>query len=498
MKRSFKKDINRDVTQEDQRQANEKRNQQYKGSKQRRKGARDKGIKGGPESGKTGYYSYHDNDFSWYNTKPELIASAGQIAFGNWAGDPILIDATKKFSYPGIMGVKIAPSIGSEILKTDPVNIAAEKLWSYVFHTVSGQAFADAPDMMIYLLGMSEVYSYIVWLQRLYGLINLWSDENTYMPEGFAFAEDLSLAAVRRDQLRLYGVINALIDQAAALCVPKQFTLFQRRAFMFQNVYTEGITPKSQMYMFVPECFLKFQLNATNQSGELVPTRWTRVSTNVADSLYNFGQEMINSLLSSQDTKKLSTLVRRAFGDEGIIKLNAFPMDYKAPIVYSLEVLEQIKNAIVLPLECIKFNTLGVYQQPEKDTLIHSVIMEKGTIPAAQKAETYDGWALWMQEHPILLTTGVSVPTVPVVVENTRLMPVINFGYTTSGTWATEATIIGASELCTGLRICYGGSDGAKTSITYHYINVMSGISGTTSPDMTKMMTLHADRKSVV
>lgn len=429
----FKKDVNRDVTQADQRESrNGKRNKKQQQS----------GTKGGPESGRAGYYSYRDNDFAWYNTKPELIQAAGNIAFPYWSGSLVDMPNKGKATFPGLLALDVVPTLGVELQSTDPVNIAAEKLWAYIFHTVSGQTFADAPDMMLYLLGMCDVFSYIVWLQRIYAETYMWSDSNTYMPEAYAAAERVTFKQIRKDRLRLWSHINTLIDQAATLCVPNQFTLFMRRAFMFQGIYSEGLSPKSQQYMFTPRGFLQYAINSTNNAGELrfIPLP----DSSTVDQLYEYGENMINALLADQDVKKLSSLVLRAFGSDGIIKLAPMDVNARVSVAYSLEILEQIKNADIIPYAALNPTSLGVMQNPEQATIAYNVTVK----PQASGSPWIYKVMETMGKRVKFLTTGVPVPTVPVVVENTRLK--VRMGAFSP---STGGSIIPASEMCVGARV---------------------------------------------
>lgn len=460
--KNFKKTLNRDVTQTDQKEAaDEARPERSKsGSK---KGSRNRrGTRGGSESGKQGYYSYNDNAFAWYNTNQQLLATAAQIAFSEWAGDTIKpsTDGNVQQAFPGLMAFQITPTFGLELLPTDPLNVAAQKLWAYIFRTVSGQAFANAPDMMIYLLGMCEVYSYITWLERLYGEVNKWESGNTYMPEVYAQAEGVNFSDLRLNRLGLANAISMLIDQASSLRVPKDYTLFQRRAFMFQNIYTEGLSTKSQQYMFVPSGFMIFRLNPDNKSGEL---HFTSIPANATvSSLLNYGQNMINALLASEDTKKLSSLVLRAFGDAGIIALNDMPLDYKTPLVYSLEVLEQMKNADVIPFDALTTASLDLLQDPSTVTLKYNLTSTSSGSPYPPEARSVQLKA----NAAKIITTGVADPGPEVAVINTRLCCRISGGPATF-------SIIPASELCTKV-VAYYKSTTSSSGTFYVNSNLYS------------------------
>lgn len=462
----FKRTINQDVTQEDQRNARSS-NKQYRNKK---------GRKGNQFKSRDGKYTTDTQNIAWYSKNPKLLQAVANLPFVEWYGDPIETDFVPNVSMPlwkttrnaisGIMALDILPSFGNETKPTDPVNLAAEKLWSYIFHTVSGQAFADAPDMMMYILSMCEVYSYIVWLEFIYGMRNQYHGGNTYLPEDVITMQNVDYDDVVNNQLKLWGGINTLINQASALSVPKEFTLFSRRAFMFQNAYIDGSDIKSQIYMFRPAGFYMFVVQPDSGTPTMTFQRIVDLFPNHAtvDELLATGTNLINALLASQDTKKLSSLTLRAFGSEGILHLNELDMGYQTPMLYSLEVLEQIKNATVLSMSGIDESTLTVTQNMSLNCLTYDVKTLNVNLSSLTPVQEFKAWtnAYWLSRDKVL-TTSVANPSPDIIVENSRLMA---SGYTNSLNTSQGGVIhiSGASELCVGMRVLYRDSSGTSNN----------------------------------
>lgn len=84
--KDFKKDINRDVTQTDQKEAaiakSDKRPNKGRNSNKRNEQRSDR------STDHIGYCSYKEQDFQWYNKIPELIRAAGNVQWVTWLGDP--------------------------------------------------------------------------------------------------------------------------------------------------------------------------------------------------------------------------------------------------------------------------------------------------------------------------------------------------------------------------------------------------------------------------
>lgn len=465
---SFKKDINRDVTKIDQQEA---------------KGRKRSAKRGRNYKSSDGNYKTDKNNIAWYSRNPGLIAAVSNLPFVDWYGQPTKSNLARNTTtdernlvrngVPGVMTLEVMPSFGYESKPTDPINLASEKLWSYLFHTVSGQTFADAPDMMMYLLSMCEVYSYITWLKSLYGARNLYRSENAYLPKAIVTALGGNYDSIKADQLKLWGGINTLINQAASLCVPKEFTLFERRAFMFENLYSEGVSWKSQLYGFKPAGFYMFQIEQTSAAPQMV---WQNrldlwPTTPTVDELLATGTNLINALLADQDTKKLSSLVLRAYGSEGIIKLNEVPLNYETPVVQSLEVLEQIKNATVLSFSGLDSTSMIVTQDVTMNCLkyqLKTLNPNASSLTPSVASKAYNNCMALL--HSKILTTSVSNPGPEIIIENSRLMltgSTQNFSSSAAGV----VTVHGASEVCVGARAYYVDKNNAIQSVVFTYIN---------------------------
>lgn len=457
--KDFKKDINRDVTQTDQKEAaiakSDKRPNKGRNSNKRNEQRSDR------STDHIGYYSYKEQDFQWYNKIPELIRAAGNVQWVTWLGDPDIDHLSDKVSIPGFMQFNVIPSYGLTYKQTDPLNLSAEKLWSYMFHTVSGNTFADAPDMEIFLLGMVEVYDYIVWLERLYGTVKLWSNESLYFPKNLISAQNVDYDDLASNMADFYGGINQLITQASALCVPKEFTLFQRRAFLFQDYYTEGLSGKSQIYYYAPKGFMTFDIPTTGGAGYLkyndIKTLWPTPAK--YQELIAFGQNMLDFLLNNSEIRKLSSLVLRAWGSDGIIKLAMMPQDYKVNVKFTLEVLEQFKNAVVIPYNAIDDTSLNLTQDPT------NVMLQYKPKLIAQPAGTAAYYLQYVQANAALsrdmvpMVTGLPDPGVETNIENSRLM-------ITYKTFGSTKYIVCSSEIVTDVAIGYFRMDGTTQKVT--------------------------------
>lgn len=135
------------------------------------------------------------NDPTWYSSDPALLRDAASIPFSWPVGTPIDLnvpDVSKmRWSVPGICALDVVPVYGTNESKTSALNIAANSLYSFVRHANSGHSNYDAPDLMLYVCAMSQVYSFINYMMRAYGLANLYSQKNRYLPAGLLQASGI-------------------------------------------------------------------------------------------------------------------------------------------------------------------------------------------------------------------------------------------------------------------------------------------------------------------
>lgn len=385
------------------------------------------------------------NDVSWYKGNGSLTSATAAIPFNlptgmkfnrftRIAGYDTIKFGGSGYTNPGICTLSLAPSIGNSSDSGSPINIAATAMYSYIRHANSGTAYGDPADTMIFMLAMSQVYSYINWLQRLYGCASLYAQQNRYIPRGLVQAQGVDFDSITSNFADFRYGINLLIAKAAAFAVPNVFPYFQRQAFLYSNVYTEGNSIRDQLYMFIPAGFW-FYTEGTTASplSKLTYRSISHSSLWKYDELLSIGNEMMQYLLSSEDIGILSGNILKAFGDSNIIKLSPLPEQYNLTPVYDIGVLEQFKNATPLQFynrntpnsaivafsndvtQLTTINSAGVYSVPTVTLRINGggSVVGVGNTPEALRAMLYGD---------AILSTEQSDPTEDTIIENTRLM----------------------------------------------------------------------------
>nr|AVX53559.1 putative capsid [Marmot picobirnavirus] len=368
------------------------------------------------------------NDPSWYGYYPELLQGAASIPFSWTTGT--LVDLTGRspnpstYIVPGIQAMYLAPSIGHSQTPSSPVNVAATAIYSFVRHANSGSANYDSPDLMIMLLSMTQVYSAITWLMRIYGEASLFSQRNRYFPKGLLRAEGVDYDSVATHLADFRYGINLLINKAASLSVPANMSVFKRAAFLYQNIYTEGTSSKDQVYMYVPSGFWKYDPQPTTGSAlTFQPTQYVAQKFD-ADNLMSYEQllsyvaDLLDPLLASEDINIASGDILKAYGDNGVLKLQALSENYPIVPIFDIAVLEQMKNAVITGLNTLE--TVDIDQDPETNILISTPrVWESTNRTAAPEAWNY---YLNAYNESLFLTTTTGVTDASLVMENSRLM----------------------------------------------------------------------------
>lgn len=310
------------------------------------------------------------NDPMWYAADEALLRDAASIPFSwatgtetdiyvelsrNLASDQKGRNSGVSYIVPGVCVLKLMPWFGYSETQIDPLNVAATAMYSFVRHANSGSKNYDAPDLMLYVMSMTQIYSYINFLQRAYGIAQLYVQRNRYIPETLLKAMNIDPLDVQEHLSDFRYSINVLINKVSSLAVPSEFTLFNRQAFLYQNVYTEGTSIKDQLYMYVPDGFWKFSLNSSNQSGQLIYIPFTPSAVRVGtgngdkfkvDDLIKYGNELLNAVMLNEDMNIMSGDILKAYGDARIMKVSSLPPEYVIAPIFDIAVLEQMHNAV--------------------------------------------------------------------------------------------------------------------------------------------------------
>lgn len=364
------------------------------------------------------------NDPEWYAQTPELMRLAANIPFSQAAGTsfnlgpytnvPNVEYDDANLSVPGIMTLSLIPMPSLADNANAPLNIAATSLFSYVRHANSGTPQYNSPDLMLYCIAMSQIYSYINFLQRVYGSMNLYANMNRYLPRAVVTAQGVNYDSILQNLPNFKYGIDALIHKAASLACPAAMTYFKRQAFLFSGIYAEGESIKDQLYMYVPQGFMAYNPTLNEQGGglEYKPFLYDNgLPSNLwsYQDLLKYGNALLDPIITDEDMNIMSGDILKAFGSQGILTLQTLPDVYIVQPVTDLTVLEQFQNA----------NWVG-----SSPTTMQITQSQKGLAGSLRSS------AIFKDESTLSatingdkpLTTILTMPEAADVIERTRLM----------------------------------------------------------------------------
>lgn len=372
------------------------------------------------------------NDPAWYAANPILLRDAASYPFSYVTGasnihDPSVwqdanIETAPLMQVPGIASFHIYPCVGTAINATDPINVASQSVYSFVRHANSGHSNYDPADLMIYIMAMANMYSFLVWCQRLYGYALTYDQRNRYIPKDLIRANNVDADDLTNNLANFRFWINTLIAKMVSFAVPATMSVFSRMSFMYSDYYIEGTSIKEQLYQFVPDGFYKFGLDE-DSLGNLTwePLDWTTPMK--VDDIMVYGEDMFNAIWSQEDFGIMSGDILKAYGDN-IIKLSQIPESYSMVPKFDAMVLTQMKNA-----DLVRVTPNRIAQSKVDGTILQRLSPKAFTSTdplytigtAGTDAPLLNAAMMCTLKDYNVLTVDTDQPTPDVVIEATRL-----------------------------------------------------------------------------
>lgn len=418
------------------------------------------------------------NDAQWYARNPQLLADTASLPYNISAGatyhlpNRAILDSTGKVIYKwlsvnpqtlsGTMTLRLRPTIGFTDSPSDPINVAAHNIYSYVRHANSGHSNYDAPDLMLYILAVSNMMSYHSWLRRIYGTLNLFNVKNRYYPRAVIEAQLVDYDDLLANIAQFRGFINNYAVKIGSLCIPNTLDYFKRQNWLYSNIYLDKDSPTAQSYQFAPESFYKYSEvmaaeGNTYTGGYLEHTMIDHKLT--FNDIIALGNNIADPILSSEDMNIMSGDILKAYGSEAIYKVPDTPETYTTIPVVNFEVLSQIQNLTCLSMRpktpgSDSMSLWGIWQQ---NGINEGYLVSKPSIPAnTGEAFVYDGGKVinMQMPHPSAADSMVA----------TRLTALVDNHAATLTTkegksLADKAMVECGTEVVVAVSIAYGQTD---------------------------------------
>lgn len=411
------------------------------------------------------------NDPEWYARDPQLLRDASRIPFSTPFGAQLGIikggtsygvgfsDDTHVGDYlsaiPGVCSLKLKPTFGRQLDKNDPANVCANSFYTFVRYLNSGRKNYDPADLFIYASTMADIYSFVVFAQRLYNYCYMLSQRNYYIAEALIKANGFDPAALCSSLANFRYWLNSYIAKVQSFAVPADIYFFKRRAFLYANFYTENQfgNLKDQLYQFIPAGFYKFELDTTNNSAGCLKFKSANWSLANLGALITYGNDLLSNITGDEDFGLMSGDILKAYGANGIIMLGSVPEEGGILPIYDPWVLSQFKNASIIVPDNTSQYTVGSYTftygnlyQDANGNLVCREILDNNV--------SFNNNAVHLANDK-LLTVENPEPAEGDVIESTRLMCAVKNG---------SIGIESGTEIVVGVFIYLFRSYGAYTS----------------------------------
>lgn len=295
------------------------------------------------------------NDPAWYAQNPQIMKDSASFSYNyplgsrlNFGADPAA-DNLNSTSLPGIMAIYTTPSFGNSLHSNSPINTAARNIYSFVRHANSGHSNYDAPDLMLYLTAMDNLYAYVSFLKRAYGVMMPSYYTNRYMPKALIESMHLDYDDLNANLNDFRSFINRLALRIGSMCIPASMSYMARHMWMYEHIWTDDMSDKAQIYLYSPHGFYRFSLDGDSAGQLEYKDLFTDGHANLTFAqLVDYGEKMLEPILSSEDMNIMSGDILKAFGPENLYKINMIDEAYLVVPEYSAEVLDQIQNATLV------------------------------------------------------------------------------------------------------------------------------------------------------
>nr|QDY92376.1 capsid protein [Pink-eared duck picobirnavirus] len=284
-----------------------------------------------------------------------IIRDAARISMNNNLGMPLKLNSyitgegapnqSTDTVIPGIMALDVVPVYGISKDWNSPLNIAARQIYTFVRHVNSGHANYDAANLMMYLLMMDNAYTFHMNLVRAYGFMRAILARNRYLPSTIIAAMGFDFEDLAANMAEFRAYINMYAVRLNAMAVPNVMPIFQRHAAMFSSVFADSDTDKCQMYVYRPLMRWKFNEDAENYGLESVLYAYNPSQTFA--NIMATGDEILNSILHSEDWNIMSGDILHAYSPENLVRLGTIEEDLVLYPVYDREALLEIHNATI-------------------------------------------------------------------------------------------------------------------------------------------------------
>lgn len=306
------------------------------------------------------------NDWRYYALSEQIAKDFGSLPYNRIPGVPARVTAavaSGDSTDPGVTGsglssaqsvmvLHYAPTAGTAISllqKTSGINMAATQLYTYIRHVNSGATNYEPADVMMYVLGMADIYSTYLQCRRALGIVQSYSIENRNLPDTLLRALNVDSADLRANIAQYRGRLNVLQKKIDAFAVPKYFKAFERAAYISSLIFADSDSIRGQFYVFRKSVYYIWSTTSSEQGTELVAKDMPVYSTSAVlptfASYLDILSEQIDAMYLDTDANTMSGDILKAFKESELYSLMPTDEAYQVFPVFDEDILAQIENS---------------------------------------------------------------------------------------------------------------------------------------------------------
>lgn len=420
------------------------------------------------------------NDWSFYAASDEIAKGIASIPFNYLGGTKFpLGEAEFQKPLPCVLTIPYVNSIGVTSKGTEGVNMAAAQLYTFIRHANSGAKNYEAADVMMYVIGMRDIYAQYFTIRKAIGLCSSFNFFNHNLPDMILKGMGVDPADLRDHLAQYRTAVNLLAKKINSFAVPKYFKVFDRTAFINSYLFTDSSSIRGQFYNFVPAGYYTWSPKTSEKGTELVfsPHQWeegglkySMVEKPLSTYITSLTAQL-DALFLDTDALTMSGDILKAFPNAELYSINQIPDDYQTSFVMDEDILAQIENMRSIPLGSFGFIASSMKYDlniKQADQLI--VYTPKFTFSSNVKN------AVHISEVPqVLINSHKDEPDYKDVLEWTRLVSTFKYEFKTNAQDAsvTDYTL---SVVTSGLETPLGyiiSTNGANTLLCTQWDHVV-------------------------
>lgn len=386
--------------------------------------------------------TFKTQDREWYYPNEVVGEATGSFPYNRPTGIKVGLApsgvSTAMDTMPSVMRINYAANYGSFKEETAAVNIAARAMFAYVRKRNRGGVNYESADLMTYFMAVDQIVTMMAELKRDLSAVSRYELMNRTFPAALASACGFDVQDASKNFAAYVARFNILVDKFnRQFAVPKSFNLFRRRDYLASNIFIDGTSIRSQLYVFKLAGY--YAWTGTIEGGSsLTWTAFPSSTTQTLDKIITDLDTAMSNLIAEQDIAIMCGDIVNAYENAEIFQMAPYQFGQSIEPVYNPDLLQQVEN-----LTYFAASVGNILQNNNVLSCNHTVTITDSNMAAFINSN-----------YP--LNSYLDKPTWKDNLEFSRLITVVGPEYDVS---SNKYTLHCGSELCTSVYLYYADSN---------------------------------------